>query len=145
MINKSAKVNFLKEIILLAGNDIFDNFNHKEYERYLEVPIDIVIRKIYCKLFSLENPSKIISKKYDKRIIDFSKELFPELPILLDDIWFWGHFTFVRDKFKVNEAMLYCDINIDENFISDCKINSKLKKFIEVVKCFGKFHCRNKK
>ena len=44
---------FIKELLMVAGNDIFDDDNEK-YISHLIIPIDSVIRKVYRKLQKLK-------------------------------------------------------------------------------------------
>jgi hypothetical protein len=137
---KDKKANlFLKEIVMLAGKDIFQDFSPEKYENFLCVPIDKVIRKVYWRLSSSKSFPEHYTKQHDREINALAKKLFPTSPILFDDVWFWGHFTINRDNLdEINESMLYCDTYIDDKFISKHNLRDKLNGFIEIVKNFRK-------
>jgi hypothetical protein len=122
---------FIKELLMVAGNDIFDDDNEK-YISHLIIPIDSVIRKVYRKLQKLKEESKI----RDENIHEFARELFPQKPIFLDDLWFWGHFTFNKELLlsEANIPMVYTDKLLDEDFINKYKLITKLNRFIEIAK-----------
>jgi len=122
---------FIKELLMVAGNDIFDDDNEK-YISHLIVPIDSVVRKVYMKLQKLKKKNSIC----DENIHEFARELFPQKPILLDDLWFWGHFTFNKERLlsEANIPMIYTDKLLDEDFINKYKLITKFNRFIEIVK-----------
>jgi len=122
---------FIKELLMVAGNDIFDDDNEK-YISHLIVPIDSVVRKVYMKLQKLKEKSSIC----DENIHEFARETFPQKPIFLDDLWFWGHFTFNKEQLlsEANIPMIYTDKLLDENFVKKYKLITKLNKFIEIAK-----------
>lgn len=124
---------FLKELVLLTKGEVFKGFHADVYLPYLRIPIDAVIRKAYWHLQKLPKP---YSQKYDDEIQRFGNELFPNRPIYLDDLWFWGHFTFQKDQLgdKANEAMVYTDKCINEKLLEEYDLINKLNLFIQIMR-----------
>lgn len=127
--NKKANL-FIKELVLLAGSDIFSNFKKEKYLKRLQVPVDRVIRTIYCKMNDLKY---VNNKKIDNEIQRYANELFPSQPILFDDVWFWGHFTIERNVIaNINEAMIVADKYCEYKDIKYLK--QKLEQFLDLIK-----------
>ena len=122
---------FLKELVLLAGSNIFANFKKQKYIKHLEVPVDKVIRMVY---YRLKNKKHVNNNKKDSEIQKFAKELFPDNPIFFDDVWFWGHFTIERNNFAgINEAKLVSDKYLDQKYIERKQLRKKFKEFTNLI------------
>jgi hypothetical protein len=111
---------------------IFTPFRQEDYLPYLSVPIDVVIRKVYWRLNNLTGR---ITGKHDNDIDALAQRLFPDKPIYLDDLWFWGHFTFNKEQMleEANKAMIYTDKYLSEKEIKQSKVVSKCNKFIGII------------
>ena len=123
---------FMKELLLVARDGIFDDAQEEQYLPYLSVPIDAVIRKVYWELQNLPEP---YTRKYDDDIQQLARVLFPEKPVYLDDLWFWGHFTFKKNQLlhEANIAMLYTDKFLNEEMIEEYDLIGKLNTFIQII------------
>lgn len=118
---------FIKNVIIFGENDIFTRFEQDD-KKYLIVPVDRIVRSLSEKIFGM----KLFD---DDEIIQKSEELFPGNPILLDDLWFWGHFSMKRGSIhkRYNMAILETDLTITEDFISQYNLVDKLNKFIKIL------------
>jgi len=124
---------FFKELVVLGGKDIFSNFNESIFLPYLPVPIDVVIRKVYWSLYGLTTK---VNTRNDDKIEELANTLFPYEPILIDDLWFWGHFSFKKDKLlsSANLPMIYTDKYIEEaDVLGQHGIALKCNEFIKII------------
>lgn len=100
--------------------------------RDFKVPVDKVIKRIMDSIYPsgnyMENASfESINQK--------AKKIFPNEPILLDDLWFWGHFYRCKEEGEskvdrmplcsFNCALLTVDIDVTK------KYRDKLNKFAD--------------
>jgi len=99
-------------LILYSKDEIFKLSTINKYERYLRVPVDIVIQAIF--------EEKILKRKYMNRKEAFHKinkwaednqGILDGKPYLLDDLWFWGRFSRSNDNTyeRYNEAKFKAD------------------------------------
>lgn len=75
----------------------------------LLVPVDIVITRTINSLFDKKD---ILAKPFDKINELSKKEIFPEEPILLEDLWFWGRFYRCGEEDEKKDIP-YCEFNYD--------------------------------
>ena len=132
----SKKANlFIKELVMLTDDDIFLDIKTNDYLPFLRIPIDKVIRKVYC---TLKDLSKSNSIKYDNQIQNFAKSLLGDKSIYFDDLWFWGHFAYRKNELleEPNQAMIYTDRFIDDDFLEKHNLMNRLNLFIQVIKEF---------
>ena len=126
--------NLLKELVLLAGAEVFDYFDENDYLCFLEVPVDRVIRTIYSRLLGSYMAKKLSHKDIDKGVRTLAARLFPSAPILFDDVWFWGHFTLRSGRLcRANQALLTTDPIIDSDFRANHDLEASLSQFKEIV------------
>ncbi len=122
---------FIKNVMIFGENDIFTRFEQND-KKYLIVPVDRIVRSLSEKIFGM----KLSNNAEDDEIIQKkSEELFSGNPILLDDLWFWGHFSMKRGRIhkRCNRAILETDLTITEDFITQYNLVYKLNKFIKIL------------
>lgn len=124
---------FIKELVLVAGDSLFSNFRNEKYIEYLSIPIDIVIKRVYSKIRGI--PFKKY-KNYDSEIHYLAKILFENTAIIFDDVWFWGHFSFRREKlYKIgNKKMIETDPLILGTTLNEGEILERTNRFITILK-----------
>ena len=124
---------FLKELILLGGSNLFTNFNKEDYMAHLSVPIDAVLRKVYCKFKSIEGTN---STRHDMEIQELAMRLFADQAILFDDVWFWGHFCFNKTELLEtgNEKMIVTDRILTPALIEEQDLMKKCSEFINIIR-----------
>jgi len=124
---KSAMI--IKNIVLFSEDDIFYNIDREMYKEYLIVPVDRVVR-ILCRTIYNEPELNF------NEINEIANKEFPGNPILLDDLWFWGHFTMQGDEVlsNGNEARIKTDFILTERFIDKYRLIDKINKFTELFR-----------
>jgi len=134
---------FLRDIFYFSN--IIENVP-PSLKNELLIPVDIVKTRTVNSIFH-EN-YKSGNKKAFNEINDLAKKIFPDKPILLEDLWFWGRFyRCIEDVQK--KGVPYCGFNksllaVDINSTPDFRKN--LLKFSETNKgCPFYKICMNKK
>ncbi len=103
--------------ILFFGN-IIEDVPSDIKKQYL-VPVDRVIIRTINSLF--EKKYKNGEKSFIE-INDLAKDIFPDEPILLEDLWFWGRFYRCKEDKKgipfcrANHSLLLIDTNVTKEF-----------------------------
>jgi len=101
---------FLRDILffnkVIPDVQIIDNIP-EGLEKELLVPVDVVITRTLNSIFDWNyTPSQ-----FDE-INSRAREIFPEKPIWLEDLWFWGRFYRCIEN-KKNPKIPYCAFNKD--------------------------------
>jgi hypothetical protein len=119
---------FLRDILYFKN--IIKNIPKNLQKKYL-VPVDRVITRL---INSLLDKNLKTDKKGFEEINNIAKKIFPNNPILLEDLWFWGRFYRCREDKKSN--IPFCKFNKDLLEI-DLYIS---QKFRETLLFFAKEH-----
>jgi hypothetical protein len=130
---------FLRDILYF--DDVISEFP-PNLKKELLVPVDEVIRRTINSLFD----RKYTEYNAFDEITELSKEIFPDEPILLEDLWFWGRFYCRKDE--KNNVVRPCEFNenlleVDENVTKDYR--EKLLKFADThLECPFENVCENR-
>jgi len=104
----------------------------KEYPTDLKkqflVPVDRVITRTVNSIFNKKYIPN--SDNTFKDINMLSKIIFPNEPILLEDLWFWGRFYRCKEE-KANKDIPYCEFNKDLLYVDKDVTKEYRKKMLE--------------
>lgn len=122
---------FLRDILFFDNVIKYTPINLK---KELLVPVDRVIVRTMNSIFSENyNPDRI---KTFNEINNRAKVIFPEQPIYLEDLWFWGRFY--RCKENESSSIPFCEFNKDL-LIIDINVTKRYREKLL------KFSYKNKK
>jgi hypothetical protein len=109
---------FLRDILFF--NNIIQKIPQNLIKEYL-VPVDRVIVRTVNSIFD-KNYVLGHTNTFDE-VNNLAKQLFPDKPILLEDLWFWGRFYRCKENkkskihyCKFNEDLLSVDINVTKDY-----------------------------
>jgi hypothetical protein len=92
---------FLRDVVIHLGPGIFEDLDEGALAPHLQIPVDTVHRQV----FGLFHDRESVKNVSDAHIRNWATRLFPEKPIQMDDLWFWGHFSlFTQKTEKRNQA-----------------------------------------
>lgn len=130
---------FIRDLNLVQSNvpekeKIFTNYSC--IKQHLRIPVDVVITDILNKAFNLEGKVALEPSRDFELINEFSKNILGERFMLIEELWFWGYFSLIKENKEINPRELKFN---EDKFYSDMymcptqEIRDKIAEFIELV------------
>ncbi|MEI7961107.1 MAG: hypothetical protein WCI04_02115 [archaeon] len=121
---------FIRDLNTL-NDKLFTNYAVVKGE--LRIPVDIVISIMLNKIMRLSGKDIIKAERDFDLVNEFAKKAYPENPLLIEDLWFWGYFNQTgaghNRVIGFNEDKYYSD----QCLFPQQELENKFKEFSKLV------------